>query len=398
LKPSASQVYESLLNKSLLFPQQHQHSRDGESRFIMLETIHEYAWEQLQTAGEAEAMRRRHAEYFVTIAERAEPELRRAGFSYWMVRLESENENLRTALEWSLGGGDVEIGLRLIAALRDYWIMSSRYVEGEGWLRRALPKSEGVSPSLRAKVLSTAGVVSFYTVQRSSARPLLERAIELAREVGDRLTLAWALIFLGAFSIARDTGYEAALAFTKEGLAIFRGLSHNPGVAQALNIIGELMRTNGDDEGAQAAYEECLSVVRETGEARRESMTLYNLGFIAMHRADIKGAESLFREALDKSLELDYDRHLVISGIVCLAGAIGARGEAKLAARLFGAAEALLEPIGVRLYPGDLQEYERSLNFIRSQLDAATFEACWKEGRALSLEQVFSLVLDVTHS
>ena len=117
-----------------------------------------------------------------------------------------------------------------------------------------------------------------------------------------------------------------------------------------------------------------------------------------MHRADIQRAESLFRNAFLKSMKLDYDRHLVITCIVCLAGAVGARGEPKLAARLFGAAEALLEPIGVRLPPGDLPEYERNLNFIRSQLDAATFEVCWKEGRNLSFEQVVNFVLELTHS
>ncbi|HVO43600.1 MAG TPA: LuxR C-terminal-related transcriptional regulator [Aggregatilineales bacterium] len=389
---------ESLLNKSLLFLQQRQQDKEGEPRFIMLETIHEYAWAQLQASGEAEAMRRRHAEYFAALGERAEPELRRAGFSHWMARLESESENLRAALEWSLGGGDVEIGLRLIAALRDYWIMSSRYVEGEEWLRRALPKSEGASPNVRAKILSAAGAVLFYAVQRSSGKQFLEEAIELAREVDDRLTLAWALIFLGAFAIGQAAGYEEALACTEEGLTVFRELNYEMGVAQALNIIGELMRTNGDDEGAQVAYEECLSIVRETGETRRESMCLANLGFIAMHQADISRAESLFRDALIKLLKLDSDRHLVISCIVCLAGALGARGEPQRAVRLFGAAEALLEPIGVRLAPGDLPEYERSLDFVRSQLDAATFDVCWNEGRALSFEQVVNLVLDLTHS
>ncbi len=386
---------ESLLNKSLLLVQQ---GKADEPRFIMLETIHEYAWTQLQNAGEAEAVRRRHAEYFAAFAERAAPELRRAGFSYWMARLESESENLRAALEWSLSSGDVELGLRLIAALRDYWIMSSRYVEGEGWLRRALPKAEGVSPNLRAKVLSTAGVVLFYAVQRSSGKQFLEQAVELAREVGDRLTLAWALIFLGAFSIAQATGLEDALAFTEEGLAVFRKLGHKPGVAQALNIIGELMRTNGDDERAQAAYEECLTIVRVTGEMRREAMILSNLGFIAMHRTDFQRAESLSVEAFIKSLKLGYDRHLVIAHIVGLAGAIGARGEPKLAAKLLGAAEALLEPMGVRLAPGDLPEYEHNLRLIRSQFDATTFEACWEEGRALSFEQVVNCALDVTHS
>jgi non-specific serine/threonine protein kinase len=385
---------ESLLNKSLLFLQ----SGEAEPRFLMLEMIHEYASEQLRASGEAETLCQRHADYFAGLAERAAPELRQASFSYWALRLESENENLRAALEWSLGGGDVRVGLRLAVALRDFWIISSRsYAEGQRWLERALLVSEAVSPDLRAKVLCAAGVVLFYSVQRAPGKRHLEAAIALARLAGDQLTLAWALIFLGAFAIGQGIKeYRPALALTGEGLALFRELGHKPGMAQALNIIGELNRTNGDDESAKSAYEEALSLVRETGEARREAMLLANLGFIAMHRADIQDAETLFRAAFMQSSKLDYDRYLIVSHIICLAGAVGARGELEWAARLYGAAEALFEPIGAELPPGDRQEYERSLSHIRRGLDAAAFEACWQEGRAMSFEQVVQTVLALT--
>src|SRR5262249_51551305 len=143
---------------------------------------------------------------------------------------------------------------------------------------------------------------------------------------------------------------------------------------------------------------QCLSVVRESGEGRREAMILSNLAYIWMHHADVQRAESLAKEAFMKSLDLNYDRHLVIASIVCLAGAIGARGEPKLAARLFGAAEALLEPMGVRLLPGDVPEYEHNLHVIRSQLDPAAFEACWAEGRSMSFEQVVNTVLALSQS
>src|SRR5262249_27634707 len=153
-----------------------------------------------------------------------------------------------------------------IIALRDFWTMSSRYVEGEKWLRLAIPKAECVSANLRAKVFCAAGVVLFNAVQRSLGLQFLEKAVELAREVGDRLTLGWALMYLGAFAIGQTTGYKEALTLTDDGLGILRELDHKPGLAQALNIIGELARTNGDDVLAQQAYEDCLSVVRETGE------------------------------------------------------------------------------------------------------------------------------------
>jgi predicted ATPase/DNA-binding CsgD family transcriptional regulator len=381
---------ESLVNKSLLFVQYRRPAEDP--RLLMLETIHEYALAQLERSGEAEGVRQRHAAYCTALAERAAGELRRAGFSEWMARLEADSENVRAALEWSLAGGDVEMGLRLVTALRDYWITSSRIVEGEGWVGRAVPKIAGVSPALQARVLCTAGMVLFYAVQRASGRQFLEQAAALARAAEDRLTLAWALSFRGAFAIGEVNGHAEALAAAQEGLALFRALGHAPGMAQALNIVGELRRTQGDDAAAQAAYEASLALARETGEARREVMILSNLAFIALHRADAQWALSLAQAAFLKAVELGYDPHLVITSTVCVAEAIGARGEPELAARLFGAAAALLEPLGVRLPPGDIPEYERHLGLVRRQLGAAVFEACWAAGRAMSFEQVVGRV------
>jgi non-specific serine/threonine protein kinase len=383
---------ESLLNKSLLFLQPVE--ADGEPRFLMLETIYEYAGEQLEASGEADALRRGHAAYFADLAERAAPQLRQRAFFYWRARLEADYENLRAALEWSLDGGDIPTGLRLAAALRDYWIVSSHhYADGERWIRRAMALSEPFSPGLRAKVLCAAWLISFYSAQGDSRKELLLEAAALARQAGDRHTLAWSLMFAGACSIGRGkTEFHAALDVTGQGLALLRELDDKPGMAQALNIIGELARTNGDDDRAEAAYEESLRLARETGELRREAMNLGNLGFIAMHREDIPQAEALFRAAFLKSSQLAYDQNLIISHIIGLAGVLGAKGELEWAARLLGAGEALLEPIGLSVVPGDRPEHERNLGYVRSQLDAAAFETCWREGRAMPFEQVVEAV------
>lgn len=382
----------SLVDKSLI---QQQESRGGEPRFVMLETIHEYARERLEESGETGAIGRRHAEYFLELAQRAELELRQAGFLYWMERLETEDNNLGVALEWSLEGGDIELGLRLVASLRDYWVMSGRFVQAESWTHRALSSSSSVPPGIRARVLTAAGLVLYHSPQRALQKQLLEEAVGLARMGDDRLSLAWALIFLGSASVEQQSEYEEALSVTEEGLSIFRGLGHKPGMAQALNILGELARTHGDDDRAQAVYEEGLLLASETGEVRRETMLLTNLGSLAMHRADVKQAEQLFRKALTKSLALGHDKHHIITNVVLLAGAIAARGDVERAARVFGAADALLEQMRAELQPGDQPEHERDLAFVRSQLDEATFQGYWNEGRALSLEQAATYALEL---
>jgi predicted ATPase/DNA-binding CsgD family transcriptional regulator len=399
---------ESLVNKSLILQKD---SLGTDPRFVMLETIHEYAWERLRADGAVHTMQRRHAEYFVQLAERAEPELRGAGFPHWISCLESEENNLQSALEWLLNAddkaadkvgddaGDVALGLRLVGALRDFWIMSSRFIQGQLWAERALSKGNTVSKHLRIRALLTAGIVLYYSSpQRAQERRLLEEASNLARSVDDKLNLAWALIYLGGALIGQATEYEEALSIVEEGMVLFRALDFKPGLAQGLNTIGELARIYGDMELAQSAYEKCLQLVRETGERRREAMMLNNLGCVMMHQGDAKQAKQLFKDALTRRLEVGHDRRGSITNILFLAGAIGATGDPERAARLFGAAAAQLEPIGVGLEPGDQPEYERDLAFVRSQLDAETFQICWSEGCIMAFEQVVALALELEAS
>lgn len=382
-------LLESLVNKSLV---QQKEAVGGEPRFVMLETIHEYAWERLRASGDAQTLYGRHADYFAQLAERAAPEFRGAGFTDWMRRLESEDSNLPAALEWALDDNDIELGVRLTVSLRDFWVMSSRFVQAEDWTQRALAKSGAVSPRLQARAFMTAGMVLYYSSrQRTLQKQLLREAVELARAIDDRLSLAWSLISLGIASVGQESEYEEALANASEGLAIFRELGFKPGVAQALNNIGELTRIHGDDERAQAAYEECLLVVRESGEKRREAMSMNNLGCVMMRRGDAQRAEQLFRNALTKRLEVGYDRRGCLTNVLFLAGAIAANGDPWRAARLFGAVKALLEPMGIELEPADQPEYERDYRFVRSQLDDATFDACWHDGRRMSFEQMVAL-------
>ncbi|MBZ0282349.1 MAG: LuxR C-terminal-related transcriptional regulator [Anaerolineae bacterium] len=395
LNIDALEGIESLLNKSLLFQQA---GRDGEPRFFMLETLHEYAGEQLEASGEAEMMRRRHAEYYVDYAEHAEPEFRQAGFSHWMSCVDAESGNMCGALEWAFSGGDVILGLRLVASLRDYWIMSSGFTDGKMWTQRALTNCQTVPPDLHVRVLTTAGMIHFYLSNRDLQKQLLQKAVQIARARTNPLNLAWALTFLGSASIGVPTEYEEGVAVTEEGLEIFRQIGHKPGMAQALNIIGEIARTYGNYERARVVYEECLRLVRETGEIRRESMILSNLGFSAMHQGDVDRAHRLFRQSFEKLLQLSYDKHLIVSNVLAQVLTIAAKGDPERAARLIGAAEASLEKMGAGLQPGRQSEYERTLSLVRSQLDPATFEACWNEGRPMSLDQMVAHALQPEES
>lgn len=381
----------SLLNKNLL---RLEDGREGEPRFTMLETIHEYARERLEDSGEAEAIRRRHAEYFTTLAARVEPHTRGGTDQmHWLRRLEADHENLRAVYGWCMARGEVELGLRLVGSLGHFWWRQAHFAEGQQWTERALEMIEDAPPAVRARVLFAAGRVSFYLGDTATNKRVLGQALALYRELGARRDVGWTLVHLTMSSVGRRDEYDDALALAEEGLALLREEDDKSGIAQALTNLGELARLQGDLLRANEAYEECLNVAREIGDRLREAIVLINLGLAAQNEGDATRAEALFKQSLTLALEI---RHLVlkVDDLAYLAGAAEALGHLKRAARLFGAADALYDAYGFSLQSGDLPAWEHSRASVREQLDEATFNALWAEGKAMSLEEAIAYALE----
>lgn len=377
---------ESLVNKSLI---QQKELPDGEPRFVMLETLHEYAWERLKASGEAQAMSRRHAAYFVELAERAEPELRQAQQRRWFHLLETEHENMRAVLKWSLGSGDITLGVRLAGALHLFWYAFGYHIEGRQWIQQLLGRLDDVSVMHHPKLLLSAGhLAMLYDLE--TAKQFFDRALHTSRDLGDRVNTAWSLTFMG-YAMMREM--EAAVAVAEEGLALFRELNHKPGIAQALNIIGEIANFSGDDDRARRAYEECLVVALETGETRRIRFMSGNLSFLAQHEGDYVRARELAKQGFQLALEMN--NHLDIAeSLADLAGPMGMTGQPEQAACLFGASEAAMERMGAAPQPADQPDLDRNIAAVRAQLDPTTFAAAWAKGRAMSLEQAVASTLE----
>jgi hypothetical protein len=207
--------------------------------------------------------------------------------------------------------------------------------------------------------------------------------------LGDDLQAAWALAFQ-AYAMQEEP--EGALSLAEASLVLFREMNHLPGIAQALNIIGELARTGGDDARAKRAYEECLAVCEQTGETLRTCYNLVNLAYVAQHEGDHLRALDLVRQALQLTRETKDTRDIA-SFLVTFAGSIAALGQLRQAARLVGASEAALERMGAFHQPTDKPEIERIITAVRAQLDEATFRRLWDEGQRMTLEQAVSLAL-----
>jgi predicted ATPase/DNA-binding CsgD family transcriptional regulator len=377
---------ESLVNKSLI---QQKELSSGEPRFVMLEMLHEYAWKRLEASGEGQAMSRHHAVYFMELAERAEPELRQAQQRYWFRQLKTEHENVRAALKWSLGGGDVTLGARLAGAFYLFWYARGHHIEGRQWTQQLLGRLDEVSPIYQSKLVVAAGhIVMLYDLE--IAKRCFDRALHISRDLGDRIGMAWSLTFMGYAMMGEK---DAAIAVTEEGLSLFRALNHKPGIAQALNIIGEIANFNGDDDRARRAYEECLVVAQETGETRRIRFMFGNLVHLAQHEGDHERALELAEQNLQLALELDNNLDLAES-LADLAGPMGMTGRPEQAARLFGTWEAAMERMGAVPQQADMPDLERNIAAVRAQLDPATFESAWAVGRSMSLEQAVISTLE----
>jgi predicted ATPase/class 3 adenylate cyclase len=387
------EVVGSLLEKSLL---RRDEGAGGESRFVMLETIQEYAHEKLEESGEAEETRRRHAEHYLALAETAEPELLGAFQGRWMRRLGTEFANLREARAWSLEPGEGEeragMRLRLAAALWRFWA-AQRFEEGKVWLQTALERDTGGFPVLRAKALGALGFILLFQHDYERAMDALEEAIALYGELGDRSGAAFALANLGWATLHGD--YRGRVpAFVREAEALMQEDIDDHarailGIVRASAAIGQ-----GDLDSAVLQLEESLALCRELGDRRSAAMALFVLGVTELRRGHLERGATLLEEGAQISGELG-DRLGTPYFAEGLAKLSAMRSRPVRAAKLWGAAEALREQMGVSPSKFDRanSDYERDLALVRSALDKATFEAAWAEGRAMSFEQAVGYLL-----
>ena len=376
----------ALVDKSLV---QQRESSGGDPRFVMLKTIRDYARERLGESGEADVVSRRHAEYFVELAEQAEPELRLAQQWQWFHRLETDYTNLRAVLRWSLDEGDnVVLGVRLAGALGLFWDACGYHAEGRQWSDQLLKRLDTVPKSYHTKLLIAAGHMAL-RYDPGTARGCFDRALQISREVGDPINAAWALTFKG-FAMPGET--ESALALAREGLAAFQELHYKPGIAQALNIIGQIANIAGDTAFARRVYEECLIVSQETGESRRIRFMLINLTFLALRAGEYERARDLATQGLRLALEMNNKLDIADS-LAGLAGVLGVTGQPQDAARLLGAWEAAFEWMGATALPSAKREHNHTIAAVSTQLDDAAFKAAWAKGRAMSLKQAVEFAL-----
>jgi tetratricopeptide (TPR) repeat protein len=421
----------SLLDKSLL---RQEEGPNGEPRFVMLETIHEFAREKLGESAEEQEIKRVHAGYFLTLAEEAYPELTGPDQLQWLERLEAEHDNMRAALTWALGRKEAELALRLGGALSWFWWARGYQSEGRRWLQEALAIEGRGSPEVRAMALAGVGVLAYeqgeldrakeaceeglelleHEVREASeaklcllaflgwvarqredyrrASELFEEVLALSREMSDTWWIATSLSNLALVSHSGGD-YERATELYEQSMDLFREQGDKQSLAICLNNLAMMVYSQGDLEQAAQLIEEGVALFKELGTRVGVSMGLYNLGWMALLQDDLGRAANLYGESLSISWDAGLNPlvQMALEGFACVAGA---KGEAERAALLWGAAQALHETKSIPRDTDFLAEADARISAVRSGMGEKVWQEAWRKGRAMTLDEAVSYALE----
>jgi len=312
-------------------------------RYRLLETVRQYIQTKLVESGEAVAVRRRHGAFFGRLADEAAPALRGPDQAVWLDRLENEHDNLRAALEWSLGQQADDAGVLMTAALSGYWHGRGYLSEGRDWLERAL-RSERADPVVRMRVLIGAGRLAFAQDDFDHAGAVLEQAVPIARGQQDREALMLSLAWLGHATWHRGQ-HARGVAICEESRALGRSVTDPWTSAVALAEIATMALHEGDPGGAARLLEESLALFRRVGDTAGIAQCLYQLGILATNHAEYGRADVLMEEAL--GLQRQLGRKPAVAASLGRLGRIALmRGQHERAAGLLEAGIALADELG----------------------------------------------------
>jgi predicted ATPase len=412
----------SLVSKSLL-QQVEQH---GEARFLMLETIREYALERLAASGEEHLTRQAHAAYCLVLAEEGEEKLSGLEQANWLDRFDAEHDNFRAALDWLIQGGYAQWGMRLGVALLRFWDLREQPAQGFERLS-ALLRLPAAAPrtKLRAQALFAAGVLAdlqgdlpmdlalkeeslriyrelgdkpgvlialngvAYAKRKGkdyqAARSHLEEMVELSRELHDSASLA--RTFSNLAEIVRlQEDFALARSLHEQALNTFRKLGDSVAVAWSLNHQGDLARQLCYMEAAQRHYEEALVIFRQLEEKSGIGRCLSDLGDLALEQGDYQAADRFYLESL--AMFQDQGQKRSIAGIFeNLACSAASQKLWRHSIKLAGAAAALRQVLHRPLLLSEKEKLDSSLEPARLALPGAAAATTWMEGWKMPLEQ-----------
>jgi predicted ATPase/DNA-binding SARP family transcriptional activator/DNA-binding CsgD family transcriptional regulator len=376
-----------LVDKSLVIAEA---SNDRRVRYRMLEPVKQYARERLEESEESDTTLCRHASYFLALAEEAEPELKGAAQEEWLERLEAEHDNFRAALSWTLERGEAELGLRLGAALVEFWHLHVHHNEARRWLEDALAK-EGGSPSARMKALERACFLAWEQGDYERAMALGEEGLVLAGRFGGSASEAAILVNLGSVAMSRME-VDRASALLEEAVAMCRASGDDWGLSHALYTLGMVAVVRRDDARALTLHKESLALARESGDEVGMVRALGQGALTALVRGDLRQADKLSKATMELSRRLGIG-HYATSCLNIFGASAALQDRRVRAVRLWAAEESLREAMGIPRMPAELSFFGSYVDDVRAQLSEAEWERAWQEGRAMDMDEAIEYAL-----
>jgi non-specific serine/threonine protein kinase len=390
---------ERLVEQSLVV--RHPSGTSDGVRFTLLETVREFAAEQLAAAGELATARERHAIYFLTLTEQLGQTVQLFQTRRIVAPLEADRDNLRLALAWFDEAGDRESLLRLNVALYGLSFVSGFYRERLESLEQALAQSGDIASASRVQALAAAGMLCVYQGKYDHALQHSAEGVRLARELGDPFLIGQALMIAGLVAYRRGEYVRAEEFLTDAHHRLSELIDSGP---HAVVVDGLSLMLRGDNAmaheeftRARHPYEQASERFRSLGDDWRLSDVQGGLGALAACTGDIAGAAVIYRENLERAQRVGYAM-TAASTLFGLAAVAAARGRAETSARLFGAAEGIAATLGAPLFPRDRPVRERVLATLEVALGPEQLAAARAAGRSLPLERAVAeaLALDLS--
>ncbi len=398
---------------------------NDEPRFVMLETIREFAHALLMESDEAAEIARRHRAYFLAMAERANVALDGPEQATWLARLTTEHDNMRAVLSRSIANGDVDTALRLGAALWDFWATREHIAEGRIWLEQAVAIGDGADPVVLGKAIHNLGNLATSHYDLVAAREHYTRSLAIWTRLGDRDGIAGDQI--GLALVARYRGqYGEARSLAMEALATWTALADLPAAAIAHHNLGAIAAEAGETGQARTHYLRALAFRRELGDNDNAAYVVWSLGIVDLLEGNDAAAVARCSEALahfraagersgqayalctlarlagkaqrdDEALTFLKDalelRQAVggakgtIECLEALALILARKGLAEHAARLLAAASAARDATTIVVPTLDRPELARARATLAEKLGVAAFSTAWTVGQGTTLEQ-----------
>lgn len=362
-----------LVEASLIVPEE----RDGETRYRLLETLRQYAAEQLESHGETAAVRRRHAVHFLTVAESAQ--IRGAGQRRGLRQLDADVDNMRAAAEFAIASGDVDTEIRLAAALWPYWHVRGHLVEGRDRLEATIAREAAAASGAYTRAVFGAGILAWSVGDYPRARVLAKELLTSASATDSRSDEHAAYKLLSHVAL-RERDFAGAERYSKRTLALARKLESDPDVSTAQLNLAVVYLDWGKTEAAIPMLEDVLAYNRRNGIAEGAGFALLNLGEADYHLGEYGRARARFEDARTAFASVGFKAH-VGHALTGLAGVEASSGHHEEAARLLGRADAVLAEVGASKDDFDPTLAAKVKMEARARLGEDGFLAAYEEGR-----------------